>query len=260
MAGTLILFSQSIEIADSKSMHWRTVEGKVTKVYDGDTIQVKYNGKKHRIRLAGYNTMESGQCTSKRAASILRGVILGEHVTLRYSGKRSRGRIVAYVSANGQDISNFMLSTGYAHTLFFSKTGKQNNYQYFQTWKTASDAGLGLYSKHSCDSSKASSLFNSTVDPTDLLTIKARWKKPEKIYITNTGDSAVNISKWHVKDDALNFWKIPKGTILQPGETYTIKLHGKSRITAPNWDPAHFDGDGVYLFDKQGNMKAWKAW
>lgn len=259
---TALLFSQNIDIADSKAMHWRTVDGKVTKVYDGDTIQVRFNGKKHRVRLAGYNAMEKGQCTAKTATSLLRSVTLGQDVTLRYSGKKSRGRLVAYVYANGQDVSNFMLSTGYTHLLFFSKTGTESNYQYFQTWKQASDAGLGLYSKHTCDKSnlKALSAIEGPVIPQDLLTIKARWKKPEKIKIKNNGDQPVNISGWHVKDDALNFWYIPKGTVIEPGKTYTIKLHGKSRITAPNWDPANFDGDGVYLFDKSGNMKAWKAW
>lgn len=254
-----LLFSQNIDIADSKGLHWRTVDAKVTKVYDGDTIQVKFNGKKHKIRMAGYNAMEKGQCTSKIATNLLKSVVLGQHVTLRYSGKKSRGRIVAYVYANGQDVANFMLSTGYTHTLFFNKMGTENNYQYYQIWKQASDNGLGLYSKHTCDKNSARAL-NAIADPTDQLTISAKWKKPEKIFIKNNGTQPVNISKWRVKDDALNFWKIPKGTIVQPGATYTIKLHGKSRITAPTWDPANFDGDGVYLFDKSGNMKAWNAW
>lgn len=256
---SLFLITTNLDIVDSKSLKWRTVDAKVTKVYDGDTIQVKFNGKKHKIRLAGYNAMETGECTAKTATNLLKSVVLNQNVTLRYSGKKSRGRIVAYVYANGQDVSNFMLSTGYTHTLFFNKIGNENNYQYFQTWKQAADNGLGLYSKHTCDNVTVRAL-DSIADPTDNLSISAKWKKPEKIFIKNDGTEPVNISKWRVKDDALNFWYIPAGTIIQPGEKYTINVHGRSKITAPTLDPTNFDGDGVYLFDRHGNMKAWNAW
>jgi len=95
----------------------------VLKVVDGDTIQIRFNGKKERLRLIGIDTPESvhpdetkntenGRIASEYAKSLLEG----KSVSLEFDVEErdQYGRLLAYVYVDGEMINKKLIKDGYA--------------------------------------------------------------------------------------------------------------------------------------------------
>ena len=76
----------------------RIVEGKVTKVADGDTITVlDSNKEQHRIRLAGIDAPEKGQPFGDASRKMLGELVAGKEVRIEFEKYDRYGRIVGKV-------------------------------------------------------------------------------------------------------------------------------------------------------------------
>ncbi len=104
----------------------------VTKVIDGDTLEVNDQDKAVRIRLIGVNTPEELdprkglQCYSVEAAQAVKGILEGSQVTLEADASQSEkdayGRLLRYVySEDGTLINEWLLQNGYAKEYTFIK-------------------------------------------------------------------------------------------------------------------------------------------
>lgn len=90
-------FSRIAHLVPSASFA-RTIEGKVIKVADGDTITViDSNKEQHRIRLAGIDAPEKGQPFGNASRKKLRELVAGKDVLVEFEKYDRYGRIVGKV-------------------------------------------------------------------------------------------------------------------------------------------------------------------
>ncbi len=88
---SIILYSPALALAD-------TIQGKVIKVADGDTVTiVDDTGKKHRIRLGGIDAPEKNQPYGDVSTQALVELVSGKTVTIEYEKRDRYERIVGKV-------------------------------------------------------------------------------------------------------------------------------------------------------------------
>lgn len=102
-----------------------TYRGTVTRVVDGDTLDVRLaSGKRERIRLIGIDTPESGACYAAKASARARQLALSKQVVLKGDATQDTrdryGRLLAYVwTPGGRDLGYQLLAGGYAKVYVF---------------------------------------------------------------------------------------------------------------------------------------------
>jgi len=96
---------------------------KVTKVVDGDTLVVDFNGKEERVRLIGIDTPESvhpdvskNLPEGKLASQFTKDKLEGKEIALEFDVQERDhyGRLLAYVWINGEMFNKVLLREGYA--------------------------------------------------------------------------------------------------------------------------------------------------
>jgi endonuclease YncB( thermonuclease family) len=99
--------------------------GRVTRVVDGDTVDVRLDGgRAERVRVLGIDTPERGDCGSAAATAATRQLAGGRHVTLvgdATQDTRDRyGRLLAYVwLPGGRDLGYRLVATGHARVYVY---------------------------------------------------------------------------------------------------------------------------------------------
>src|SRR5688500_11522610 len=91
-----------------------TFTGKVVGVTDGDTITVLLGKTKHKIRLQGIDTPESGQDFGTRAQQAIAAKIFGKDVKIVWASRDKYQRILGEVYLDGRHINLEMVKEGYA--------------------------------------------------------------------------------------------------------------------------------------------------
>lgn len=92
-----------------------TLNAKVVKVIDGDTIDVlDENNKTHRIRLYGIDAPEKKQSFGNKARGFLAGLISGKEVQVLVMGKDRYQRSLGLIKYEGKDINKEMVKNGFA--------------------------------------------------------------------------------------------------------------------------------------------------
>lgn len=93
---------------------------KVTKVFDGDTVQVQGRDLEFRIRMVAIDAPETGgpnhkgQPYSQKATTFLRQLIEGKQVRLKQYGTGGYNRILAEIFSQGKNINLMMIHQGLA--------------------------------------------------------------------------------------------------------------------------------------------------
>ena len=101
----------------------------MTRVVDGDTLDVTRGVASERVRILGIDTPERGDCGFDTAASYLSGLVgRVEQVSLSTAGpgkdeQDSYGRILRYVDAGGVDVGLALITPGYAIARYDSRDG-----------------------------------------------------------------------------------------------------------------------------------------
>jgi micrococcal nuclease len=134
-----------------------TVSAVVTRVVDGDTVDVKIGSTTERVRLLGINAPESvdpkksAECFGKEAGEEMKSLLpSGTEVELlpdeTQSDKDKYGRILRYVfSKNNGDVGLKMIRLGFAREYTF-KTPYEKQQEYKNAEMIAKSADLGLWS------------------------------------------------------------------------------------------------------------------
>jgi len=118
----------------------------VAQVVDGDTIQLE-GGEK--VRYLGVDTPETyGQvdCYGPEAKAFNRDLVEGQKVGLEYDVecRDMYGRLLAYVTVNGQMVNRVLLERGYARVLIIPPNGKyEDDFRALEA--EARNAGVGLW-------------------------------------------------------------------------------------------------------------------
>ena len=127
-----------------------TFRGTVTRVVDGDTLDVRLtSGTRTRVRLIGIDTPERGACYAAKATSRARTLALGDRVVLRgdpTQDTRDRfGRLLAYVSLpGGSDLGLQLIRGGFGEVFVFERPFRRLG-AYRSAEQAARSAGLGLW-------------------------------------------------------------------------------------------------------------------
>jgi len=136
-------------------------EAKVTRVIDGDTIEVSLNGKTETIRFIGINTPETVdprklvECFGERASAVAKENLSGETVWIEADptqGERDKyNRLLRFVWTDDAtvDFGKVMIATGFAYEYTYNTPYK---YQavYKQAQKEAEQGKKGLWADNAC--------------------------------------------------------------------------------------------------------------
>jgi micrococcal nuclease len=95
----------------------------VTRVIDGDTIEVSIDGKKERVRYIGIDTPESVhptqpvECYGTEATAFNTSLVAGKYVRLEsdITDRDRYGRLLRYVYHEGVMVNQQLVANGYAH-------------------------------------------------------------------------------------------------------------------------------------------------
>ncbi len=127
----------------------------LSRVVDGDTLEVLKDGRKQKVRLIGIDCPESVHADSslntrfgERASQFTKSVLSNEsRVELRYDkqGEDLYGRILAYVYLDdGRMLNEIILEEGFAQTLFIKPNVRYQN-RFERLEKDALVTGKGLW-------------------------------------------------------------------------------------------------------------------
>lgn len=223
-----------------------TVE--VVDVVDGDTVKVRFrNGTRETVRLLGVDTPEvrgenapdefegvpstdeGRQClrtAGERASAHAEATLLGETVGLGFDESEGRrgyyGRLLAYVYVDGRQFNYGLVADGYARMYDSSFVERP---RYAAAERAARSAGRGLWTcATGSTSGEATGVGIAIVDVrADAEGNDNEHLTDEYVVLQNTGDARVDLSGWVLADAAGHAYRFPTGTVLEPGETVTVR-------------------------------------
>lgn len=83
-------------------------------VTDGDTVRATIEGQEVKIRLYGIDAPESGQAFGKASHQALKQITTGRKISIKVLDRDRYGRLVALVFADGSNVNEAMVASGYA--------------------------------------------------------------------------------------------------------------------------------------------------
>jgi endonuclease YncB( thermonuclease family) len=110
---TLAAFAAALLLAQAAAAQ-RILEGRVVRVFDGDTIEVLIEGETVRVRLAGIDTPERGQPWATQAKKALSGRVFGKEVRVNEVATDRYGRTVGEVYADNVCVGCELVRDGHA--------------------------------------------------------------------------------------------------------------------------------------------------
>ena len=265
--------------------------GKVAWVPDGDTPLVDVygdgTGTPRPIRMVGVQAMEQsvyspvpakrrGECHSLAATARVEQLVKAGggivRLTAQHASSESRGRLLRSIAVkiNGRwvDIGNDLIRRGYALALpFGGESAWDATYRLAQA--RAAQEKQHMFDNDVCgtgpyQSAALSVWVNSDADGDDSRNLNGEW-----IRVGNASAQAVPIGGWWVRDSGLRRYTFPAGTVVPAGRGVFVHI-GKGTATATHkyWGlPSSIFvnatgkpgalGDGGYLFDPRGDLRAW---
>jgi endonuclease YncB( thermonuclease family) len=266
--------------------------GRVTFVADGDTLDVNITGdgtsRSRRVRITGINAMEQtvysinpkkrkGQCHSLQATSRLEALTLRRRVRLAAqrpssrAGNRIRRSIAVKRDGRWTDVGQILVDEGHALWLPNKKEWARNA-NYSRGTQIAAAAGLRLWDTDYCrhgphQSAELKMWVNWDADGSDRPRYRGEWAK-----IKNTSTSDIPVGGWWFRDSHHRLLRFPAGALIPARGTLTVVIGRRprgdgNRATRFYWAQRKpvFDnagsrrrlGDGGYLFDRHGDLRAW---
>jgi endonuclease YncB( thermonuclease family) len=265
--------------------------GKVAWVPDGDTPLVDVYGDgtstPKSIRLIGVQAMEQtvyhptpskrrGECHALAATARLEQLVKAGggivRMTAQHASSTSRGRplrsIAVKINGVWRDVGLDLIRHGYA--LWLPIPGEWAwNPAYRLAAQQASHEGRRMYDTDTCgagpyQAAKLSVEVNYDAEGSDTTNVNGEW-----VRVANASPAPAPIGGWWVRDSGLRRYTFPAGTVVPArGAVYVHAGKGKATATHKYWgQPAPifanptFDakaiGDGGYLFDPRGDLRAW---
>ena len=118
----------------------------VTHVTDGDTLNVRCNGRKERVRMLQIDTPERGEPLYEEAGAALEALIAGRSVLLERGPEQrdAYGRVLATVFVDGENLNLAMIRDGWSP--YFDRYGAGAYAREFaDAERTARKVGRGIW-------------------------------------------------------------------------------------------------------------------
>lgn len=249
-----------------------------------DTPQIRMTGIQ-AMELTDYsNTVPKGACMAPEAALALTDLVEGKKVRLsavKADSLGSRDRLQRYTSiyqdGKWRDVGRLMLRRG---LVLWSSNGEEwvKNKSYYLAAKSARRNKLGIwdptYAGGRCDpgpqpGAKLDMWIQWDADGPDGTNVNGEWAR-----IRNRGSSPVDIGGWTFRDPSLttagvaNEYTFPRTASIPARRSIQLKVGKGSNVddrtyfwgqTKPkfeNIDASRGIGDGGYLFDPDGSIRA----
>jgi micrococcal nuclease len=122
-------------------------EAKVTRVLDGDTVELE-NGDKIRYLLVDTPEVSGGgDCFGEEARQFNSDLVLGKTIQISYDVECTDkfGRTLAYVSVGGQEINSLLIQRGYGCVLHIPPDGESRVDELEALQLDAKNAHRGLW-------------------------------------------------------------------------------------------------------------------
>lgn len=240
----------------------------VTRVIDGDTIEVELGGQRCLLRYIGIDSPEpaGAEGDTKRLANEAteanRQLVEGKVVRVEkdVSNTDRYGRLLRYVYlADGTFVNAQLLRLGYAIVSTYPPDVKYQD-AFLKIQGEARESGLGLWS----------ALPTPVTLPQGAVIAIVKVNnsgKVEFVDIANRGNVAVDMSGWHLygsRDytDGRDDYYFPKGFVLEAGQS--VRLHSGDKGTDMLGNDVHWtthtvwnnEGETVLLKDSSGSLVA----
>lgn len=130
----------------------RSARATVTRVVDGDTVEVSLGGATENVRYIGIDTPESvipdqpAECFGERAGRFNETLVEGEEVRLVFDAERrdQYGRLLAYVYLGDELVNAELVRRGFARTLTIPPNTEHADL-FARLAQSAGNAGRGLW-------------------------------------------------------------------------------------------------------------------
>ncbi len=269
--------------------------GSVTSVADGDTVYVDIAGDgttaRRSVRITGLQAMEQtvyatrasqrrGDCHAVEATARLDQLLKAGRYNVRLlaqdpesrSGSRLRRSVAVRVKGRWRDVGRTLLTEGHALWLPNRREHAWNR-DYSILASRAAQAQRNLWSPSYCGTGVAEGApvqlrVNWDADGNDNLEPNGEWvriKNPDTV-------NALPLGGWWVRDSALRRFIIPDWVSVPPGGEVRVRAgYGDDSATELHWGlrSSIFEnvtrdersmGDGAYLFDPEGDLRAWMTY
>jgi endonuclease YncB( thermonuclease family) len=265
--------------------------GKVTSINDGDTfaVDIAGDGKKrsYAIRFIGVQAMEQtrynkdpkkrrGECHALQATNLVEKMVRQAHGRVRLTAQRprtdTRGRLLRSVNlrigGRWVDVGEQEMATGVTLWMHNNHESAWNKI-YNRLGQTAARQGIGIWNKTTCGVGPAQDVPLKVWVMSDPFGDDNRNKNAEWIRVQNLSPTkTVSLARWWVRDSGHRLFKFPGRTSLSPGEALIVHVgRGRSSGNSYYWgltdtifeNSVNGDdvGDGAYLFDPKGDLRAW---
>jgi endonuclease YncB( thermonuclease family) len=267
--------------------------GRTVFIDDGDTIDVDIAGDGHgrrRIRITGLNAMEltryskyrdrrRGECHGVAATNRLEQLIRRGHMRVRLaaqdprsrSGHRLRRQVSVRIGGRWVDVARTLVAEG--HALFLSNSVEWAwNRSYETLAQEAALKHLRLWNPRGCGPGAARGVnlgmrVNPDADGDDFQNVNGEWAR-----ISNPSGAAVRLHGWWFRDSAARRYTFPRSAVVPAHGSLMLRM-GRGRgggdtfywgLKEPPFENPSYDrrgvGDGGYLFDPRGNLRAWSMY
>jgi endonuclease YncB( thermonuclease family) len=266
-------------------------------VADGDTIRVRLGGRVRTVRFTGINAMEltryssnprrrRGACHGLEATALVERAIrrsggrvrlLAQRLSSR-ANRRLRRSVWVRQGGRWRDLAKLELQAGLALWLP-NHVENAHNREYAVLAQRAAAARRGLYDPAACGAGPEQDLpltvtVNWDADGNDAQNLDGEW-----VEVHNGGGRDLALGGWWVRDSFLRFGRdrvpghrFPDATVVPAGGTLRLRVGcGAGRALEQHWclretvfenvsSGSRAMGDGAYLFDPQGDLRAWEIY
>lgn len=210
--------------------------GNITRIIDGDTIEVNLSGNIEKIRLLGINTPEKNREGYKEAKDFLSD-FTGREIELVFTLEDldKYGRKLRYIFYEERFINKEILENGLAH--FYTYKEDRYTQELRRAEDEARNKGIGVWKK-------SSSLCSSCIKLEEINEIDPG----EYIILKNICDYDCDLNGWTIDDDSSSHTRKLDFSILALQER---KIDYEGSV----WND---DGDSFYLRDNSGLVEFYR--
>lgn len=257
-------------------------------VNDGDTIDAIVGGRREHVRFIGVQAMEltrysvtpskrRGECHALAATNLVEKLVRQSHhrvrLTAQHPRRDSRGRlersVAVRIGGRWRDVGELEMARGL--TLWLHNTTETAwNQRYNLLGQQSAAKGIGLFDPTTCGAGPSQDVPLKIWVMSDPIGDDDANINAEYVRIQNrSATTSVSLDGWWLSDAGAKplRYHFPAGTRLGPGQTLTVHTgsgsnsglnfyRGLSGTQFENSVNGGGAGDGAYLFDPQGDLRA----
>jgi endonuclease YncB( thermonuclease family) len=195
----------------------------VSRIVDGDTIEIKFNNMELKARLKGINTPEKGMLYFEDAKEFLKSKIENKNIEMVSFGGDKYGRLLVYVFYFGENINEEILGNGFGSLYYYGKDDYYNKLRKAEEFARLNKKGI----------------WKNSPDANCVKLVKLEHDEPEKLVLENICNWDIKVL---IKDDATHIYRetLKASSIFEKNFSHIWNTGGDSLFV--------WDGKGLLIF------------